>query len=245
MLFRSGRSQVHRINFHLDGQDYYQAIEHDHNIQVIPDHPERPGTRFVGWNTDHDGNGAYVDYSTVIDEDVELFALYRPSAANISYKANGNGSIEITDETVEFLEDDSAPRGNKATPQENVKFISWTDDEKGIAVSEDPEFIPEITLAADELEAPEAEQPVKGPVSFFKKMFRMGGEQPQKADVSMNAKPVDVVYTANFAAMPEKHFASDEGSDVDVIIDAPAGAFADGTKMVVGDADADAAKAAV
>lgn len=88
----------------------------------------KTGYTFLGWNTQEDGSGEYVEYLYGVDDTLYLYAVFEPKAYVIRYIFEGGYEGEETNPNA-IIYGESVP----LLPVElyGYKFIGWYDAEKG------------------------------------------------------------------------------------------------------------------
>lgn len=88
----------------------------------------KTGYTFLGWNTQEDGSGEYVEYLYGVDDTLYLYAVFEPKAYVIRYIYEGGYESEETNPNT-IIYGESVP----LLPVElyGYKFIGWYDAEKG------------------------------------------------------------------------------------------------------------------
>lgn len=88
----------------------------------------KTGYTFLGWNTQEDGSGEYVEYLYGVDDTLYLYAVFEPKAYVIRYIYEGGYEGEETNPNT-IIYGESVP----LLPVElyGYKFIGWYDAEKG------------------------------------------------------------------------------------------------------------------
>ena len=171
---------AYTVNFHT-GEDTTELVEAGKTLESMPQAPVLQDAAFFGWNTAEDGSGQFIMLSTPITRDLDLYPVYTPTAAHITYLAGEYGTVTRAAETVSFL-DGSQPFGSTAVADDGAAFVNWTDAE-GNVVSEEETFIPTITV-------PAAPQEPGDPFAVL---------------AAYTSEETDAVYTANFASLTAKN----------------------------------------
>ena len=210
-----GSGEIQGINAYTvifnmgSGETYELTVQENTKLPSLPEAPLRAGSVFFGWNTAEDAAGQFVTMSTPISSDMELYPIYSRTSAHITYLAGEHGSVNVSEETVSFI-DGSGPAGAEAMPDEDAVFLNWT-DETGAVVSEEAYFIPTVKVEKTD-----------------------SVQEPGNPYSGLILEAADAVYTANFMYLPSQNFKGSTDTFT-VSVSAPAGTFPEGTEISLSD----------
>lgn len=92
---------IYTANFYLDGGLYHtqSAIEGSTSTIILPNPPAKQGHTFIGWFTEQ-ADGIKVDESTVLDENMSLYAQFEANSFTVTEAQSGTGyDVESIDST--------------------------------------------------------------------------------------------------------------------------------------------------
>ena len=92
---------IYTANFYLDGGLYHtqSAIEGSASTIILPNPPTKQGHTFMGWFTEPT-DGIKVDASTVLDENMSLYAQFEANSFHVTEAQSGTGyTVESTGST--------------------------------------------------------------------------------------------------------------------------------------------------
>ncbi|MCK9479958.1 MAG: InlB B-repeat-containing protein, partial [Firmicutes bacterium] len=114
---------VEYIDYDNSSWDTQEDISHGDTVTALPANPSRDNYTFTGWNTNADGSGTAFDETTLVTDNITVYAQYTINSYNVKFvDHDGN---EIKSESVEHGGGATAP-SDPTRP--GYTFTGWDEE---------------------------------------------------------------------------------------------------------------------
>lgn len=113
------KKESYKVIFKVDNRNYDVVIVSNANEIEFPDTPEKRGYTFLGW---YDNNDNQLTSASELNDDITVYAKFKPINYNINYDVNGGTHDNTTQYTIE--DDINLTNASK----EGYTFDGWYQD---------------------------------------------------------------------------------------------------------------------
>ncbi|WP_319507750.1 InlB B-repeat-containing protein [uncultured Methanolobus sp.] len=170
----------------IDASPTSDTADYGTSLASLPTVPTKTGHTFEGWNTESDGSGTSFTPSTVVTDDITVYAVWKPISYTVTFDKNG-GDVDASPTS------DTADYGTSLASLPTVPtktghtFEGWNTESDGSGTS----FTPS-TVVTDDITVYAVWKPISYTVTFDKN----GGD----VDASPTSDTAD--YGTSLASLP-------------------------------------------